>query len=312
MNKYEKRKLVESEIRRKESNNKMKPDSNKFSSYEKLIDFAKKLDNDKQRIQLICDYFINNVSYNYAYLETIRIDTASTGIEEMVSKIDLKYNAYKEQERILALDQLKQKMSENMQKRYVDKILIEKVLKEVMESICIFYGNIVPEQPEREVIAFGNKVVQKAVPKRVISLVEAFKIVKNENSYLVNPNVVENGLIKKGVCAEFAPYIKEYCDELGILCEIVGGIGTVKHVWNLVKLNGKIRHTDLTNAIFIRDGYGDNNSKLNPQDWYVSTTEKMFNMQPYRKINKIGSKCAKQQINIENYVKYKDFINNSI
>ena len=81
------------------------------------------------------------------------------------------------------------------------------------------------------------------------------------NSRILNPTVIENGLMRQAICVEFASYIKKYCDDLGIPCAIVDGVGNVDHVWNLIKLNGQTRHVDLTNAIYIRDGYGSKSYK---------------------------------------------------
>lgn len=290
----------------------MKFDYSKIKNYDDLLNVARNLETDEQRVFLLCNYFISNVSYNYAYLEAIRIDKEDTGMEKMVQDIDSKYNAYNVEERQLAKQELEQKMREDMKKRYKDQTILEKQLSEFLGVIDNYYGTIIPAQPERKIIIFGRESTIKATPERAISLVEAIRTVKNENSDLLNHRIVEEGLLKQGVCAEFAPYAKKYFNDLGMKCEVVHGIGTVNHVWNLVNVNGKARHLDLTNAIFIRDGYGENPTNAIPENWYMATTKEIFKMQSCRKIEKIGDSKPNKDITLENFSEYEQFINDSI
>lgn len=285
-------------------------ESNKFKSYDELLRVAKSLESDEEKIELICDYFINNVTYNYAYLETIRIDKPETGIEDIVQDIDSRYNAYEIEERKLGRSELEQKMRENMKSRYKSSQLLEEELQKLLSAIDNYYGTIVPAMPERKFMMFGKECgVIHATLERAIALVESMRTIKNENPETLNPTIIEEGLLKQGVCAEYAPYIKKYCDDLGIKCEVVDGQGTVSHVWNLININGEPRHLDLTNAIFIRDGYGDNPAKAKPQDWYMATTEAIYRMQPCRRIERIGDNKPKQEITSENFLEQMQFIN---
>lgn len=52
----------------------MKFDYSKIKNYDELIEIAKSLETEEQKVFLLCNYFMENVTYNYAYLETIRID----------------------------------------------------------------------------------------------------------------------------------------------------------------------------------------------------------------------------------------------
>jgi len=290
----------------------MKFDYSKIKNYDELIEIAKSLETEEQKVFLLCNYFMENVTYNYAYLETIRIDRQDTGMEEMVQEIDSKYNAYNEEEHRLAKQELEEKMREDMQKRYKDENILEKQLKEFLSAIDNYYGTIIPAQPERKVTVFGKESKINAIPERAMQFAESIRTIKNENSELLNHKILDNGLLKQGVCAEFAPYAKKYFDDLGMACEIVYGQGTVDHVWNLVKVNGKLRHLDLTNAIFIRDGYGENPTKAIPENWYMASTNEIFKMQPCRKIQKIGDSKSNQDITSENFLQYEKFINSSI
>lgn len=290
----------------------MKFDYSKIKNYVELIKVAKSLETDEQKVFLLCNYFIANVSYNYAYLEAIRIDKEETGMEKMVQEIDSKYNAYNEEERKLAKQELEEKMREDMKNRYKDENISEKQLKEFLTAIDNYYGTVIPAQPERKIMIFGKESKINATPERAIALVESIRTIKNENSDLLNHKVVENGLLKQGVCAEFAPYAKKYFNDIGMKCEIIDGQGTVNHVWNLVNVNGQARHVDLTNAIFIRDGYGENPTNAIPENWYMADTKEIFKMQPGRKIEKIGDNNPKQHITAENFSEYEQFINSSI
>lgn len=291
----------------------MKFDYSQIKSYDELLEVAKSLETDEQKVFLLCNYFMANVSYNYAYLEAIRIDKESTGMEKMVQDIDSKYNAYNDEERKKAKLELESKMREDMKSRYKDENVTEKQLKEFLEAIDKYYGTVVPAQPERKIMMFGKECgVINATPERAIALVESIRKLKNEDTEVLNHTVVENGLLKQGVCAEFAPYVKKYFDDLGMNCEIVQGQGTVNHVWDLVNVNGKARHLDLTNAIFIRDGYGENLTKAIPENWFIATTTEIYAMQTCRKIEKIGESKPKQDITSENFTEYEEFINNAI
>lgn len=290
----------------------MKFDYSKIKNYDELIKIAKSLETEDQKVFFLCNYFIENVSYNYAYLEAIRIDREDTGMEKMVQEIDSKYNACNQDERIKAKKELEQKMREDMKKRYKDENILEKQLKEFLSAIDELYGTIIPAQPERKVIVFGKESKINAIPERTMSLLEAIKTIKNEKSELLNHKIIHNGLLKQGVCAEFAPYAKKYFDDLGIKCEVVEGQGTVNHVWDLIIVNGNARHLDLTNAIFIRDKYGENPTKAIPENWYMASTKEIFKMQPCRRVEKIGDIKPNQDITSENFLEYEQFINNSI
>lgn len=291
----------------------MQFDYSTIENYEELLEVARNLDTDEQKVFLLCNYFMTNVSYNYAYLEAIRIDKESTGMEKMVQDIDTKYNAYNAEERQMAKQDLEQKMRQDMKDRYKDEGIAEKQLKAFLDAIDKYYGTIVPAQPERKVMIFGKECgVINATPERAIALVESIRKLKNEDTEVLNHRVIENGLLKQGVCAEFAPYVKKYFNDLGISCEVIQGQGTVDHVWNLVEVNGQARHLDLTNAIFIRDGYGENPTNAIPENWFMATTKEIFKMQSCRKIQKIGEDRPKQEITIQNFIEYEQFINDSI
>lgn len=291
----------------------MQFDYSTIENYEELLEVARNLDTDEQKVFLLCNYFMANVSYNYAYLEAIRIDKKSTGMEKMVQDIDTKYNAYNAEERQMAKQELEQKMRQDMKDRYKDEGVAEKQLKAFLDAIDKYYGTIVPAQPERKVMIFGKECgVINATPERAIALVESIRKLKNEDTEVLNHRVIENGLLKQGVCAEFAPYVKKYFNDLGISCEVIQGQGTVDHVWNLVEVNGQARHLDLTNAIFIRDGYGENPTNAIPENWFMATTKEIFKMQSCRKIEKIGEDRPKQEIIAENFIEYEQFINDSI
>ncbi len=288
----------------------MKLDYSKIKTYDELIEIAQNLETDEQKVFLLCNYFIENVLYNYAYLETIRIDKEDTGIEKMVQDIDFKYDSYNSEDRKRAKKELEDKMRNDMKSRYKNERILEQELNRFLNAIDNYYGTIVSAKPERKVVLFGKECgTIKATPERAINLVESIRTIKNENSELLNKTYIENGLLKQGVCADFAPYVKKYFDDLGMSCQIVHGQGTVNHVWNLVKVNGKARHLDLTNAIFIRDGYGQNPTNTIPESWFMAETSEIFRMQPCRKIERIGNNNPKENITIDNFAEYEQFIN---
>lgn len=68
-------------------------------------------------------------------------------------------------------------------------------------------------------------------------------------------------LHEKGVCEGYSKAFKQLCDNAGIYCIIVNGtaIGqngkTGGHAWNIVRLNGKYYHIDVTHDHYLDDKY---------------------------------------------------------
>ena len=84
-------------------------------------------------------------------------------------------------------------------------------------------------------------------------------------------------MTRYGVCKDFAKEFKDFCDKLNLPCETIQGdilSDGVKcgHAWNVVMINGKLKHIDISSAIHCVDG---TNSDNTPDDFFLKTFEEL-------------------------------------
>ncbi len=96
--------------------------------------------------------------------------------------------------------------------------------------------------------------------------------------------IFENGILKKGVCAQFAAFVKKVCDELEIECVVQRGTTPFGHDWNKIKIENQWLNYDITYAIFSKDKYKNWHKKSNPKDWLGITDEELLALHPERNI----------------------------
>lgn len=118
----------------------------------------------------------------------------------------------------------------------------------------------------------------------------------------LDSEVLENGLIKYGVCRHFASFTKRFCSDLGIQCHDV--TSSDSHEFNIIEIDGEKRIFDFTRMIGIRDDFL-NLSGQEVDDWFNMSFQKMFEYKPNRRITKIDDKnLAQNSISKDNYTVY--------
>lgn len=224
-------------------------------TYNELLNHLKSLSSKQQQIDYLFSYLLNTVKYDYPTLEICKFDN------NLLDFIDETYNPANIEDRQKAIKLVQSK-------GYSDEF-ISRILEHYGESF------IVPAKPERVVMGKLNKAIPEHTSFRT------FAGAKNMAKPIVE---YDNGIITKGVCANFAEFIKCVCDELNIQCDTIHGTTPISHVWNLINVGDGFKHYDLTFAIYSRDKFN-NWNKLNPENWFGVTLEKLLEIHPTRNID---------------------------
>jgi hypothetical protein len=161
--------------------------------------------------------------------------------------------------------------------------------KEAVDRLLRNYGKevIVPARPER--VIMGK--VQKAVPEHTIhcGLLGAY-------NQTYTPPKYKDGLIVKGVCADYSIFIHDTLKKLGIDSHIAEGYTPVCHVWNKV---GDLNY-DITYAIFMRDHYDSWDTRATHCDFLGASDDTLQRVHPVRVTSTIDG------INVDKYTKIKE------
>ena len=322
----------------------MNIDTTQIESYDELIEIAKSLSSDEERMELLGKYFYENVTYSYEIVDIL--GQSENYDQQALMEIQEKHDVWNPEERAKALLEVREYLKREMKKRFHNPELLEQTLETRMKAISEQYGkvfearaagkleDIQPTEKQRDVkskIRVTARHASPAQPRRIANLVglvsesgeqlecNLFMTGKNEQGDMLGAmqvyepyEICENGLLKNAVCQEYAPWIKKYCDDLGIPCEQVNGKGTVGHCWCLIRFGtDEPIHFDPTNMAFIRDGYGANPTNAKPEEWLGTDIDKMFQMQPKREIYDIGDTKG-LMIKSDNYKEYREAINQMI
>lgn len=98
-------------------------------------------------------------------------------------------------------------------------------------------------------------------------------------------------LLNKGICTGISEAFKDICDRLGIPCELISGKTIVideatqtrlGHTWNVVKIDGEVKHIDVRYGIKNRDEGKD------IMDFFLVDTEKLKRNGPHNSIDEIA------------------------
>lgn len=226
-------------------------------TYNELINHLKTINGKQQQIEYLFSYMLHSVQYDYPTLEICKFDNS------LLDYIDEHFNSENLEDRRKAIQLVK---SEG----YSDEFILR-----ILEN----YGDsfIVPARPEMVIMGKLNKAIPEHTSYRT------FASAKNMARPLVE---YENGIIIKGVCADFSEFIKKTCDELNVPCDTITGTTPISHVWNLINTGDGFKHYDLTYAIYARDEF-DGWDKANPNDFLGITTEKLLELHPNRTIDSI-------------------------
>lgn len=222
-------------------------------TYQDLINKINSFSTKEEKIKCLMPWFLTFVEYDYTTLEAAKIDAKD------IYHIDETFNAESEEDRSQATEYMKTKLGYS---------------SELIGRIIENYGKLFVIEAKPERIMFGR--VYPAEPERVDTANFSNAVTRMEH-----PVLMSNGLIVKGVCADFSMFIKKVCDECGIDCAIVHGATTVGHVWNMIE--GK--HYDITYAMFVRDRFNDWHKKSTVSDWLNKYFEELLVLQPNRKMD---------------------------
>lgn len=223
-----------------------------FLDYEHLIDYAKDLPNDYDRIALICSYVTRNVQFNYA--EALKGSLFS----DIDSLVDLS-------------------MSENSYLPNYKELITAKLYNKLQE-MCedIFTDNTIKNNTIDRIIAGVSLTSEKR---------SLLKMLGQASDY-IGGSVYESDLLRFGVCSDITDFVSSYFNELNIKNTRVIGESHGLHEWLLVTVGGKDYHMDLTDSLYVRDG--SYHMEGDATSYYLMTLDNLFELDPNRKIRIIG------------------------
>lgn len=285
-----------------------------IDNVEQLIEKANLIDSEEERVKFIMNYFLSSVEYDYSYL------LAKGYMQGTISEIgrrDLTVNPFKtgsismkingEQKDYDDSYVFEQKPSVGESTLY-DRIL---KLKEDMKGNKEGFYIKLQELLEQELLLhLGNEEIVKKEISSLIGKIQAqmrtgiiHTSPKGESYFIANdisrvlslflldsqgkyyfPVVVENGLLKRGVCQHYADYLADFFPKIGIEAHRIDGTSELGHAWIAVKVDGKYKSIDLTRAIFIRDGFKGIPKEQTSDMWLLCDFEDGFAMQSTRTI----------------------------
>ncbi len=225
-----------------------------YKNYKEFINYLKSLPNDQTVLDAVFQYFIDNVEYAYEHLKLykLRKGIMEKKHDELLSSLD-----------VLNIKQINATI-DKLQPIYAleDNTII--VLKKQAKNCSEFldHDNIHPDDKFELLINAATVAI-------------AHKDIKVK---------INNGLIARGVCANYASFINKVCFDLGIESYSINGISTkgIGHAWNRIVIDGDSKYYDITYEIFDRDKLGKQYKK---GSWLGVTFEELKVRQPDRHIN---------------------------
>jgi len=236
-------------------------------AFDNLVDSLAPIEDDDQRIDALMRHYIDNVEYDYGKFYAIKACTfGGQGHYNEIDAIGEKYDKDNVYDRGMALEEIRGLGYP----------------QELIDRIVRYYGvpHTIPATTDK--VVFGQVI--KGEPERVIT----HGLMGSLQKICLEPPHVVDGLVKKGVCADFVNEIVEICHDLGIMsAEKVDGFTSVNHVWNEIEGD----QYDVTYAKFAMDGfpYMERREGVEAKDWLGVSLAKMASEQPSRKIDVDGS-----------------------
>ena len=288
-----------------------------INNEDELLEEAKKIPDIESRTKFIMNYFLEHVEYNYAYL------FARGYMGENISAVS---NSL-----VMAPNKTKTKEdSDNSLTRSIlhgESRIFDDILKirdenegnydEFINQLRNYITLEIKSHLNNNIIVKENvDIVMKHIEK---GLREKFRLNIQGNEYDFNfdiskvlldfflehskifPAEFKNGLITKGVCADYTEYLVPLLKKVGIEAHSAKGISELPHAWIIVKDGEKYKSVDLTRAVIIRDGFKGIPSEQTSEDWLYTNLKNMFKMQKTRKIIKIDDKELPSIITKENF-----------
>lgn len=253
-----------------------------FKSYDELIKFARLHKNDIDKLRVLQEYFLQNVDYDY--LQDIAMSIDTNGYDLNTFEKGKKSNFVSEEEKKHILSEFEKKLGNNFHFSKKDRTELLLSLGEVVQ----------PTQSTTQLFGKTYTVNNHGYDGSLFDCIR--KIAK------LDSEVLENGLIKYGVCRNFANFTKGFCSDLGIQCHYV--TSSDNHAFNIIEIDGEKRIFDFTRMIGIRDDFH-NLSGQEIDDWFNMSFQKMFEYKPNRRITEIDDKnLAQNSISKDNYTVY--------
>ena len=280
------------------------------NSREELIKEANQLKSEQEKVSFIMNYFLNTVEYDYRYLlikgyiqESIE-EIAPFNMEE-----DLIENPFKKEKLLLKLNGEERPFDDS----YITTTRVSRGYSKLLEEIDTlektsqteeeFYDQLkrlLEQELEKHI---DNKmIIEESIEKIIFDLKERkrwgritskYFIGKDCKSILIEnmlepdkymPPLIENSLLKKGVCKHYAAYLNDLLKEIGIKSVIISGTSELGHAWIGAMINDELKSIDLTRAVFIRDHFKNIPRNQTEEDWLIADFQDTFRMQPTRTI----------------------------
>lgn len=305
-----------------------------INNIEQLIMEASKFNTEEEKLQFIMNYFLNTVQYDYTYL-LIKgyIQDSISELEPFSSEKDIVVNPFKKGKVKFTINGEEKEFDDSMCRtirisKGSSKLLdrIDKLTHEVNGDVELFFRelrNILIEELLKHLdnVEIATENVDRIIENLKRSMREGIIAGKYFVSwdiksiilkYLLEPNkhmppIIENGLLKRGVCQHYANYLADLLSKIGITAKRVYGISELGHAWIAAIVDGRLVSIDLTRAIFIRDKFKGIPKEQNSSDWLISSFEDSFRMQPKRMITAVDidengdKKLLPYALNSENF-----------
>lgn len=253
-----------------------------FKSYDELINFARLHESDIEKLRVLQEYFLENVTYDYLQDIAMTINDEDNELNNFEAGKRINLISKEEKENILG--EFEKKLGNNFHFSQKDR-----------ERLLLSLGKV--EQPTQSTTQLFGKTYTINNPGCDGSLFDCIRKVANLDS-----EVLENGLIKYGVCRNFANFTKRFCSDLGVKCHYV--TSSDNHAFNIIEIDEEKRIFDFTRMIGIRDDFH-NFTGQEINDWFNMSFQKMFEYKPSRKITEIDGKNLYQKpISKDTYTVY--------
>lgn len=284
-----------------------------------LIESANLIESETDRVNYVLNYLLQNAHYDYAYLiaggymqgsisniKTNEDDGKPILRDNLLSagKINIEINGEKKElsdayclsydiaegkselfDKVVALEEKNSgNKSEFLMCTY--DVLLEELLKHLdnqelaSQEMVRLVKQIDAQMKVGRII--GNNYISSDIKKVLLTFLV------NRNKYF--PPLIEDGIIKRGVCQHFADYLEGLLPKIGINAVRIDGISEMGHAWIAAIVDGELKSIDLTRALFIKDGFRGIPQEQKSSDWLLADFEDTFKMQSTRKITGIGCK----------------------
>ncbi len=292
-----------------------------ISNVEQLIEEANKIENETERLIFVMNYFLETVQYDYSYLFVVLY------LRDRISKVDIKgpnvsVNPFSKGQVILNINGEEKSFSDLLcltaevvegQSMLLDEIVsmshnsdgdVEKFFTKLSELLTrelakhIGDSEVVKMNVELMISRLresmkGYRLESGMVDGKKIDYCLTADIKRILIQHILYPNeymppVIENGLLKRGVCQHYADYLAHLLPQIGIPAKRVDGFSLSGHAWIAAMVDGQLKSIDLTRAIFVRDHYIGIPEDQKSSDWLIADFEDTFVMQPTRKITGVG------------------------